>query len=810
MTDRSLRLSGDPSHSSVFSNSPADATHAGDLPASILPLPGSARHRSLPNVSNVARDLSVMGSSALASVENSGANITSSDVLADPVIAKWFKDNESVSKDVIDIITSVHHRKLQALKDTAIRNMSKLESAAREKLESAEELKNANLLLQQQLQELKAKTPSLSASGSEDSEPQRLARRGEDLFTKQVDALSAYARVNNTLASDLAKMDEMLDEVHLRFPFGTNDKMEEDRILSRRKHKVAVHQRLQLEFRRSVYPCFDSVPKDGVIPKFPLPDLSAQDSTTFLSRKWKRWCVNPIVVAEYGEVIPDILRMLNVFDTSTGIWSIPRMLNQVQVEYRDIFEQKSTNLFYFLLDQCDSEGRADCRARFMQPSMLVGKHRQVFTPERSSGVHALFMIFQCMEADSSSMAFSCAQKLRDLDKLFVVESDIISGVAAANETIQLAARFDERPSWKDCGQYLRNALQNCSNAVRFKFLELHVPSFAVSPNDCSPEISRMFAAATAARNEQVSNADRDRCRNASIGISSPNIPVSAFMADMSYDTGSNFEDRMHTANGSFLALRAKLPAMTDGSVKRAASEIVDYVNPSFSKFEKDGAISQVILQLRSGDTLKIDGSKFVSNQRNRFQKKCFKGDSCTDRNCTFLHPRDSRSSAASDPSLQVARNSQSRSIHPSNLGKRPDREEIQPCKVADCKSMASGIRKSYCDHHYTELCNGAEVTTKDGLKKSFPYASKQKQSGGSLARRNNGRADQRKKARLLSLVTPDGQSMQADMDEDQLRVFQAALVGARFTLPEDDEEVEQQEDDDYMSAIQEIVGYTSS
>ena len=58
MTDRSLRLSGDPSHSSVFSNSPADARPAGDLPASILPLPGGARHRSLPNVSNVARDLS--------------------------------------------------------------------------------------------------------------------------------------------------------------------------------------------------------------------------------------------------------------------------------------------------------------------------------------------------------------------------------------------------------------------------------------------------------------------------------------------------------------------------------------------------------------------------------------------------------------------------------------------------------------------------------------------------------------------------------------------------------------------------------
>ena len=69
---------------------------------------------------------------------------------------------------------------------------------------------------------------------------------------------------------------------------------------------------------------------------------------------------------------------------------------------------------------------------------------------------------------------------------------------------------------------------------------------------------------------------------------------------------------------------------------------------------------------------------------------------------------------------------------------------------------------------------------------------------------------QRKRARMVSLVTPDGESIQADMDEDQLRVFQAALVGAKFSVPVEDEESVQDEEDDCLSAIHEIVGYNSS
>ena len=814
MADRSLHLTADNSRSSLLSNSLDDARHAGQLPAAIIPKPGGAIHRAPPVVSNVARDLSVMGSSALASVESSGADLSSSDVLADPVVSKWFEDNQNIPVDIIDIITSVHHRKIQALRDTAIANMSKLESLAQEKLESTADLRNTNEILQQQVHELTLKQPSnFSATGSAESEPERQARRGNELFDKQVNALSAYARIQSTFAADLSTLDSLLDQVQSRFPFGTSDKMEEDRLISRRKHKVSVHQRLQLEFRRSIYPCFDSLSKDSSIPKFPFPDLSAQDSTTSISRRWKKWCITPSVVAEFGEIIPDILRMLSVFDVSTGIWSIPRMLNQVQTEYRDLFEQKSTNLYYFLLDQCDSDGRADCRAKMLQPSMLAGKHRQIFTPERFSGVHALFMVFQSLEADSSSMALSCAQKLRDLDRLFTTESDIIPGIDAANATIQLAARFDERPSWKDCGQYLRNALQNCSNAVRFKFLELKVPSFAVFPMDCSSEISQMFSAATAARNEQVSNADRDRFRDVSIGLSSPNMQVSSFVASLSHDDPASHEQRMDAASTSFLALRAKLPAMTDDSVKRAASDIANLVNPSFTKFEKDGVIKQVILQLRSGDTLKIDGSKFPSNRRNKdpSQKEvCHRGDACTYKGCRFWHPRDSASPSDSTPFSKQSRPSNSRSSLPSSIQKRAASNEVQVCKIADCNANAAGPFKSYCDDHYSQLINGAELMTKYGIKRRFPTSSKPKTADGQFSQQRSNIGPQRKRARMVSLVTPDGESIQADMDEDQLRVFQAALVGAKFSVPVEDEESVQDEEDDCLSAIHEIVGYNSS
>ena len=139
-------------------------------------------------------------------------------------------------------------------------------------------------------------------------------------------------------------------------------------------------------------------------------------------------------------------------------------------------------LHFALLDQCDADGRADCRAAMLRPSMLIGKARRVFIPERLNGAQDLFMIFQSLESDSSSMSISYSEKLRSLDKLFDQECEILPGIEAANEKLLNAARFGERPSWKDCGQFVRIALQLCSTTVRFKFLEYSVPQSAANPS----------------------------------------------------------------------------------------------------------------------------------------------------------------------------------------------------------------------------------------------------------------------------------------------------------------------------------------
>ena len=69
-----------------------------------------------------------------------------------------------------------------------------------------------------------------------------------------------------------------------------------------------------------------------------------------------KWCQHPVVINAYDAILPDVIRMLNVYDVKTGIWEIPRMVSQVQVEYRDSYEIKSEALFNSLLDQCELDG----------------------------------------------------------------------------------------------------------------------------------------------------------------------------------------------------------------------------------------------------------------------------------------------------------------------------------------------------------------------------------------------------------------------------------------------------------------------
>ena len=58
----------------------------GIRPSTIMPRPGTAGHSLIPEPPATARDLSVMGTSALASLVLSGNSATASEVLADPTV----------------------------------------------------------------------------------------------------------------------------------------------------------------------------------------------------------------------------------------------------------------------------------------------------------------------------------------------------------------------------------------------------------------------------------------------------------------------------------------------------------------------------------------------------------------------------------------------------------------------------------------------------------------------------------------------------------------------------------------------------
>ena len=129
------------------------------------------------------------------------------------------------------------------------------------------------------------------------------------------------------------------------------------------------------------------------------------------------------------------------------------------------------------------------------------------------------------------------------------------------------------------------------------------------------------------------------------------------------------------------------------------------------------------------------------------------------------------------------------------------------CHVEGCTKDPESRGKSYCRFHFKQLLNGSELVMKNGKRKSFPGASPKMAQAG----KKSSQKPWEKKARLVSLTTLDGESLQADMNQDQLRVFQAALVGAKFSADaEVDTQIEDSEDEDddqSFSAIREIIGF---
>ena len=128
------------------------------------------------------------------------------------------------------------------------------------------------------------------------------------------------------------------------------------------------------------------------------------------------------------------------------------------------------------------------------------------------------------------------------------------------------------------------------------------------------------------------------------------------------------------------------------------------------------------------------------------------------------------------------------------------------CVAEGCKQIPDGKGKRYCSDHYNQLLNGAELTLKNGRKRSFPHASSKHSSSKGVVQQK----PWNKKARLVSLTTLDGDSVQAEMNEDQLQVFQAALVGAKFSAENEgaaDQLEDDEEEDASFSAIREIIGF---
>ena len=251
MSTTDLHLRADPSVTSLHSGSSRLGMSGGIRPSTIMPRPGTAGHSLIPEPPVEARDLSVMGTSALASLELSGNSATASEVLADPAVLQWFEDNQDVPKGIIDMINSVHQKKMEALKAVAIQNVSAIKDLADDKVTQSAKVASLNTVLQQQVNEFQARSVKAAIPcGSSESEPERLARRGNDLFAKQVEALTIYAKNAEKLSSDLQRIDQQIDSVQEQAVFSSNEIALEERLLNQKKHKISVDARLLKEFRK--------------------------------------------------------------------------------------------------------------------------------------------------------------------------------------------------------------------------------------------------------------------------------------------------------------------------------------------------------------------------------------------------------------------------------------------------------------------------------------------------------------------------------------------------------------------------------
>lgn len=121
----------------------------------------------------------------------------------------------------------------------------------------------------------------------------------------------------------------------------------------------------------------------------------------------------------------------------------------------------------------------------------------------------------------------------------------------------------------------------------------------------------------------------------------------------------------------------------------------------------------------------------------------------------------------------------------------------------DCKAERAFDTARYCDKHFEILRDGGEVTLKSGQKRTFETKGG-KGGKGTKGGKGGDRGQYKRKAQWVSLQTPDGQDVTAEMDESQLTVLQAVLGGAKFKKQKDEEP-----DEDALENIQRVLGYAA-
>ena len=116
----------------------------------------------------------------------------------------------------------------------------------------------------------------------------------------------------------------------------------------------------------------------------------------------RAWLLKPATIARYYAIIPDLLRMIDVFDVKLGCWKFPRGFDEVESAVRVPFEKAANVLHEELKSQAAVQGRADVAAIIKAPIVLVGVDRLECSSERLHGPQELYKVFQSLEIDNSA------------------------------------------------------------------------------------------------------------------------------------------------------------------------------------------------------------------------------------------------------------------------------------------------------------------------------------------------------------------------------------------------------------------------